>query len=310
MSPAERRAFRRDRLARLYPAYLLAFLLAAPFAAARGWGEGPLAAVKIAVVAALTLALLQAWVPPLARLWNPPGWSTSVIASFYLAFPHVTARLGRLSRRGLLAALAGAWALSLALPLAYLALQPDGPGAEALAREPRWLEAFKFHPLARAGELCAGVALGLLHARGLRVRRGADAIAAAALAAAAGAIASGRAPYLLLHDGLLVPLYALALLALASSAGPLARALSARPAGALGEASFALYVLQDPLWRVARRADPSAPGTASPGFVLGFCALAVVVALAVSAGLERPVRRLLRAPRTLRSGSPLRLPPG
>ncbi|BDG05797.1 acyltransferase family protein [Anaeromyxobacter oryzae] len=295
MGPPERRAFLAARLARLYPAYAIAFLLSAPFAAERWWDGGPVAAAKMGVVAVATLLLVHAWLPPIARLWNAPGWSTSVVASFYAAFPFVAARLGRLRRRGLLVALGAAWGLSLAFPLLYLALAPDGPGAVARPHEPPWLLALKFHPVPRAGEFLAGVSLGLLHRRGLALPRGGGAIAGVALAAAAAIIASGRAPYVLLHNGLLVPLYAIALLGLARGDGLLAGVLSSTPARTLGDAAFALYALQEPLWRWARLLAGAERAPASPAFVIAFCAAATGIAVAVSVSFERPVRRWLRA---------------
>jgi peptidoglycan/LPS O-acetylase OafA/YrhL len=296
MRPAERRSFYAARAARLYPAYLLAFLLAAPFAMARWSDGGPLAGAKAALVAVAALLLVQAWVPPIARLWNAPGWSTSVVLSFYAAFPFVAARLARLSRRGLAGALAAAWLLSLAFPAAYLALRPDGPIADVSWNEPFWLVALKFHPLARAGEFLAGVALGLLDRRGLALARGGGAVAAAALAATLLVLAWGGVPYVLLHNGALVPLFALALLGIARSRGLLGRALASGPARVLGDASFALYALQEPLWLWARRLAGVEPGSeASAGFVLGYAAAAVTLAVAVSTSLERPARRALRA---------------
>jgi peptidoglycan/LPS O-acetylase OafA/YrhL len=294
MGAAERRAFYAARLARLYPSYAVAFALSAPFVLARWSGEGAGGLVRAAIVAGASLLLVQAWAPPIARIWNPPGWSTSAFASFYAAFPFLAARLSRLGRRGLWTAGAIAWAWSLALPLAYLALRPDGPGVETAWHEPPWLEALKFHPLARAGEFVAGLALGLLARRGIALGRLTAVAGGVALALAALVIASGRAPYVLLHNGLLVPLYALAILGLARGTGPFSRALATRPAQALGEASFALYALQDPLWRWARvlLAKPAATPTA--GFVLAFAAVAIALALAVSRGLERPARRALR----------------
>jgi peptidoglycan/LPS O-acetylase OafA/YrhL len=294
MGPAERRAFWAARLARLYPAYLLAFLLAAPFALERWAAGGPLAAAKAAVVAAATLLLVQAWLPPIARLWNAPGWSTSVVAAFYAAFPFVAGALSRASRRGLALALGAAWAVTLALPLAYLALRPDGVVADHTWEEPLWLAALKFHPVARAGEFVAGVALGLLDRRGALARVPGVA-AAAALALAALVLAWDGVPYVLLHNGALLPLLAVVLLGLARADGAVARALGSRPARALGDASFALYALQEPLWLWARRlaGDPASP--ASAAFVAGFAVAAAGVALAVSAGLERPARRALRA---------------
>ncbi|MGC3998234.1 MAG: acyltransferase [Anaeromyxobacter sp.] len=305
MTAPERRAFLVARLARLYPAYLLAFLLSAPATLARWDGLGAPGALRAAVVAGAALLLVQAWLP-IARLWNPPGWSTSVVASFYVAFPALVARLSRLRRRGLALALGAAWGASLALPLLYLWLQPEGPGAELLAREPRWLEALKFHPLARAGEFGAGVVLGLLQQRG-QLRRVGSGAAVVALLAAAGILAGGAAPYLLLHNGLLVPLYAVTVVGLAQG-GRLARALGSRPLAALGDASFALYALQFPLWHWARVLADAPPDPVGPGFVLAFAAAAAAVSLAVSRLLERPARRWLRAALTpARAG--LRAPP-
>lgn len=292
---AGRRAFWIARGARLYPAYLLAFLLAAPFAVERWWGLGPVATAKMVAVGLASLLLVHAWIPHVARLWNAPGWSTSVVASFYVLFPFLAARLARRTRRGLWTAAALAWGAALGPPLLYLALRPDGPGAELLRHEPAWLEALKFHPLARLGEFACGVALGLLRARGLALGRAGAALGAGALVAAAAVVASGAAPYVLLHNGLLVPLFAVAVLALAEGRGPLARALASTPARRLGEASFALYALQEPLWRWSRSLGGYDAAPASPGFVLGFCVVVVAVSVAVSERLERPARRLLRA---------------
>jgi peptidoglycan/LPS O-acetylase OafA/YrhL len=310
-----RRDFWAARFARLYPAYLLAFVLYAPFVFDRWWPGGAAGAVKGAVVALACLTLTQAWLPSIARLWNPPGWSTSVVAAFYVAFPSILRRLAPRSRAALWAVAAAAWAGSLAFPLVYGAVAPDGPGAEFLAAEPRWLEALKFHPLARLGEFVAGVALGLLvRTRGVRLGRAGGPAAAAALCAAVALLAWGGAPYTFLHNGLLVPLFAVVLVGLASDArNPLARALGSPLGRALGDASFALYALQDPLWRAARTLSGVAPAPASAAFTAGFALLAIALAAVVSRGLERPARRWLRrwlalpppGPRAERAGRPV-----
>jgi peptidoglycan/LPS O-acetylase OafA/YrhL len=311
MGAEERRSFYAARVARLYPAYLLAFLLAAPFALDRWPAGSPLAGAKVALVATASLLLVQAWIPPIARLWNAPGWSTSAVAAFYALFPFAAARLARLSRRGLSAAAAGAWLLSLSLPAAYLLLRPDGPISEFTWGEPAWLEALKFHPFARAGEFLAGVALGLLDRRGVILARGGGLVAACGALAAVALLAWGGLPYVLLHNGALLPLFALVVLGMARAGGPLGRALSSRPAVRLGDASFALYALQEPLWRWARRlaGDADAPSAA---FVGGFAVAAVALSVAVSVGLERPARRALRAAlgrASAPSSAPAVLPP-
>jgi peptidoglycan/LPS O-acetylase OafA/YrhL len=294
MDRAARRRFWAARLARLYPAYLLAFLLSAPFVLARWTGGGTAAAAKAAFVAAAGLLLVQAWIPPVARVWNAPGWSTSVVAAFYAAFPFLAARLGRLSRRGLAAVLALSWVVSLALPALYLALRPDGPVVDETWNEPFWLIALKFHPLARAGEFVAGVALGLLDRRGpLLVRRGGRTAALAAVAVIV-VLAWGGLPYVFLHNGVLVPLLALVVLGVARTQGPVARVLASAPARTLGDASFALYALQEPLWLWSRRLAAAPGEAASAAFVLAYVAAAVAISVAVSVRLERPARRALR----------------
>jgi peptidoglycan/LPS O-acetylase OafA/YrhL len=315
LSPAERRVFWAARVARLYPAYLLAFVLAAPFALAR-WADGlPGATLRALAVAAAALLLLQAWYPPIARLWNAPGWSTSVVLAFYALFPFAAGRLARLGRRGLWLALAGAWGASLAGPLLWLALRPDGAVAEWAWNEPRWLLALKFHPVPRAGEFLAGVALGLLSARGLDLGRAAAAAGPIALAAILAILAWGGAPYPLLHNGLLVPLFALVILSVASGRGPLARALGWGPAQLLGDASFAIYVLQEPLWSwgaVLARLRGHPP----TWFVIAWVGATLAVALVVARLVERPARRALRgliappAPGSARPRDPAAVPAG
>jgi peptidoglycan/LPS O-acetylase OafA/YrhL len=293
LSPGERREFWAARVARLYPAYLLAFVLAAPFALQRWAGAMPSATLRAGTVALASLLLVQAWYPPIARLWNAPGWSTSVVLAFYAAFPFVVARLSRLRRRGLWLAFAGAWGLSLAGPLLWLWLRPDGPVADLTWNEPRWLLALKFHPVPRAGEFLAGVVLGLLHGRGLGLGRAAALAGPLALAAAVAVLAWGGAPYPLLHNGLLVPLFALVILSVASGRGPLARLLGWGPARTLGDASFAIYVLQEPLYMWGHYLAGEARSV-TVGFLVAWALGTIAVALVVARLVERPARRALR----------------
>src|SRR5690348_11195801 len=70
------------RFARIYPAYLAAFCVAAiPIALVH------CPARKCAVAGVSSIALVQAWIPQVANVWNPPGWSLSAEAFFYAAFP-------------------------------------------------------------------------------------------------------------------------------------------------------------------------------------------------------------------------------
>ena len=161
--------------------------------------------------------------------------------------------------------------------------------------EPAWLEIVKFHPLARVPEFLAGVALGLLHARRVRLGRLAPFAAFAGLGGSALLVASGAVPALALHNGALLPLHALALLGLAEGGGLAGRVLGCRPLRALGDASFALYLLQDPLWRAAKALSPFEDAIAPAPFVIAFALGAVAVAVAVTRLFEPHARRLLRS---------------
>ena len=85
------------RIARIYPAFLLAFVLTAPevirftlsrHGPAEAWG-------KIAIAALATLTNTHAWFPRLAAFWNFPSWSVSNEMFFYLCFPALAVVLMR-----------------------------------------------------------------------------------------------------------------------------------------------------------------------------------------------------------------------
>lgn len=70
----------KNRFARVYPVYLFAILLLLLYMIA---GSNPIDYTGLV----LNITLLQAWVPGKAFSFNYPGWSLSVEALFYLAFP-------------------------------------------------------------------------------------------------------------------------------------------------------------------------------------------------------------------------------
>jgi peptidoglycan/LPS O-acetylase OafA/YrhL len=296
---ATRRDFLVARVARLYPVYLLALLFALPplfwLLARKGSAFDPWWLARILGVNA---GLLQAWNPRMACVVNCPAWSLSAEVFFYAAFLLVLPVMARWGVRRLLVAAACAWALSLVAPVLYLALRPDGAAPATPHAFGTWLYVVKFNPLLRFPEFLIGVAAGRLFLLERRARPRLHAVvevAAAALVAGV-LVAGGRIPFLLLHNGLLAPAFALLVYALARGAGPVSRVLSTSALTRLGEASFALYILHIPLAAWMARAYP-ALGVRTPAQPWSFAIYASVgvgLSLLVFRWVEEPARRALR----------------
>lgn len=158
-------------------------------------------------------------------------------------------------------------------------------------------------------QFAIGIAAGLLFVRGaLPPARSRPWLLAAASVAIAVVMAVPRAlPYGLVNNGLLAPLFVAAIALLSCTRGPAARLLSWGPLLVLGEASYAVYILQQPVHEYAKGlaealglADPDASGW----FTLAYVLVLVAVSVAVYEWLEVPARRWVRA--RLGAGRPVR----
>jgi peptidoglycan/LPS O-acetylase OafA/YrhL len=295
------RPFWAARLARVYPVYLLGLLVSLPYFVRDMAGRTGDAWSWFATSAAAAPALLQAWLPRPALLWNGPGWSLSAEAFFYLVFPLLAVPVLRMRRRGLLVLLAAAWALTFVAPSAYLYANPDRLGWAGHEYMTTWLGALKFNPLVRLPEFVMGVVLGRLYVLGPASRAEEEPGRARlwlAPAVAAGIVAvlclSPRFPYVYLHNGLLAPAFAALVWLLASGRG-MGRLLAGRRMGLLGEASYALYILHLPFASVFHSATKALGIAGSTGWHLAaYLALAVALSVLVLRRVEEPARRALR----------------
>jgi len=315
LGPAGRRKGRSPRhfwlarLARVYPLYLVAFLLAAvPFflwGGSRGGQTMCDGHQNPVVTAVASLLLVQAWIPCSASVLNQPGWSLSVEAFFYLTFPLLALPLARLGRRGLLLVAAAAWATLAAVALAYTAIAPDGPIGGVSWHAQFWHKTLYMSPLARLPEFVMGVALGALFLRsgaesGARTPPRGVIIALLPLLALAGvvvALTGGPLPVVLFNGVLLDPLFALLIYSLAWVGGwsPLAWLLASPPLLLLGEASYAIYILHWPLWDwTSRYLKPLVPTLATrEAFFAAYLGIVVAAAVLSYRVIERPARRAL-----------------
>lgn len=106
------------RFLRIYPAYLVAFILAAPFVIA-GFRSSSQHYGAFCLKTVPYLLMLQAWIPNLSHYWNYPAWSLSAEAFFYVLFPALASSIfARKSADWLL--LGASWIAGLIAPLLLL----------------------------------------------------------------------------------------------------------------------------------------------------------------------------------------------
>ncbi len=309
------RAFYQARFARVFPLHGVAWLLAALFYVPNVLHEGGSSAVlKLVLLAPVTLFLLQAWTPFSALSWNGPAWSLSVEAFFYSLFPRLAKSEGRRSLPWL-------WAAAVVIALVALCVAWWVPGKTQLLGTTVSLSTLVdrtagFHPLLRLPEFLFGVEL----AKRLTGPR-------SAISANAGWVSLGLLVWFFgcvmlgsrvfearfLAQALLVPVFGWVIWRLATTVGFWVRFLSARPLRWLGEVSFAIYILQDPMWEMASSMHHGLfPADRHPGWA--GLALFSVLLLAVSAlahhAIERPMQAWLRPKRVVSNEKPTKPGPG
>jgi peptidoglycan/LPS O-acetylase OafA/YrhL len=301
---ASRRDFWWARVARVYPAYALALLFSLPiFLVFRVMLVAPASRPPVLLSATLTPLLLQAWWPSTATQWNTPGWSLSVEVFFYAVFPFGAVWLAR--RRNATRAAVLVWMACLAVPAAYLAFATRVGVDASGSGDYFWVQAIKFNPMAHLGELAVGAGAGLLFLRRraatcVSTRAFAWSVTAALIAVAVIAAKTSWLPYLLCHNGLLAPVWAALVLALASGRGPAVRMLGSRPMVRLGEASYALYLFHSPLLGYHQLLRGflrlRAPGLTTPAWLQAsaFLVTAIALSLLVFRRVEEPARRAIR----------------
>jgi len=283
---ASPQSFWRARLARIYPAYLAGFALAAPFVIEASLRVNPLpvAAAKLGLNGVLALFLQQSWTPWTAWYWNTPGWSLSTEVFFYFGFPFLAPMASRLGYRQILPAIGLLWTVALFGPILLSCFRPVS------AQPPmRPLQlAIEVMPLFRLPEFLIGVLLGRLYVlRG--VRHGMENwMAAAGMGAVLFSLAISPAiPRPLLSNGILIPAAGLVLLTLASGRGFASFILSRQLFVRLGEASYSIYILQLPV----AHAFGIPSGTASVALFTAYAATLTGLSFFCLYWIEMPARK-------------------
>lgn len=294
--PLEVKKFWWARFARIYPAYALSLIVAAPFFffAVRqldlpfyAWSKQHLLPACL-----LTVGLLQSWVPQAALTWNSVCWSLSVEAFFYFVFPFLLLRSANFSKPKLALGLLGFWLVSLSLTFSYVHFHPDGldkinSGETTLF----WKNVLSFNPLVRLPEFAAGVFAGRLFLRRNDQKSLATPLMICGLLAfACVVIFAHEIPNPILSAGLLSP--AFAAIIYAAALRPNWTSFLANPfLVLLGDASYSLYLLHS---LVITRVFDSVPHFPHPARVAAALAAAIAASLLSCRLVEEPARKFLR----------------
>jgi peptidoglycan/LPS O-acetylase OafA/YrhL len=237
------------RFARLYPLYFVMLIVATPELLAwevqrHGMKAGLIKTVEIFVA---NVAMAQVWYPRRLLRINPPSWSLCGEVFFYICFPLLGALLWKL--RG-----ARLWMIALTL---YV-------GGQALVWGMRTQLSFEMAMVLPPFHLST-FALGILLARWQTLQqgqRGKERIRAWQVSAVLGLSVGGVALSVLLvplfrvaapyNNGLLAPIFAGFIWALSAVSTPLSRCLCSRWLVALGNSSYALYLIHTPMLALFR----------------------------------------------------------
>jgi peptidoglycan/LPS O-acetylase OafA/YrhL len=224
----ERGSWRRygvSRVARIYPVYLIGVLLMAPVYALAAWGALP------------QFVLIQCWAPLGNdwgwQDWNPPAWMLSVEFFFYLCFPLLCGLVERAPRPLLYLAIAAATLFAFATG----SVDPPAPHPHFA-----WMDYLPL-PVLRLPEFIAGMVLAEWQARrGVRKLPIAPEISLAIFV-----LVLGR-DHFPLQAAWAVLLATLVIIGLVNApAAPFTRLMNTRLFMLLGAASYALYILHEPV---------------------------------------------------------------
>jgi peptidoglycan/LPS O-acetylase OafA/YrhL len=273
------------RFARVYPLFLLTLVLDTPhwfLSGVRRVGFHAAITSTFEVFVA-NLALLQAWIVSLRGIDNP-NWSLSVEAFFYILFPFISIPLRRLKSGSLY------WGMAFCYIIGMVLIHFAGG-------LPVPIDAIKFSPILHLHEFVEGICAALITMR--LKNRGDKSLKSlsvyllwgSALAFATFVFFSPHLLnlHLLIHDGMLSPLFLTVIISLAYGSTILHSMLSNRYLLLLGESSYGLYLIHIPVWHIAKHL-PSGHSFATYPLYL---ATAIGLSVACFCYFERPSRRFI-----------------
>src|SRR5579859_5596099 len=293
------KGFWRARFARIYPAYVFSLIVTGPFFLFAAlmlkipFYEWFGAHLKLVLI--LVPLLLQAWIPLAALAWNSVAWSLSDETFFYFCFPFLQRRVLKFGAVSLAALAALCWLASMGMTGFYTWKNPDHLTViDADVLNAFWLNAVKFHPLARLPEFLLGMACGAMFLKSQKNKNYAAPLILLGLSVCTVVVVfSDRLPYAVLHTSLLALAFAAIIygFALRPNWGAL---LEWKPLEFLGDASYSLYLLHSFIMGPFFYTQSGDPRHRSIGWVCVYFVLAISISGLVYRFIEEPARRKLR----------------
>ncbi|MCU1251891.1 MAG: acyltransferase 3 [Edaphobacter sp.] len=237
-----KREFWLARISRLYPVYLFVLLISLSMVQEE-WHARSHAEFWQGII--LTPFVLQGWSPSVATFWNTVAWTLTSECVLYATFPWLIRLPWPKKPMRLVGLLITLWIVGLIPHSLYLYLNPDhlvGPVDRYSSTQ--LIRFLKYTPLPYVCTFLAGVTLGKLQHALTLTQRQRFALSAGSLAAVGLFFYTlvGHTPYLLIHGGLMTPVFAALVLGL-SGPHPISALFSWRPLLLIGESSYCLYLL-------------------------------------------------------------------
>lgn len=227
-----------NRLARIYPIYVVAMLITLPWIGIDIWNGGlEINAQEFSKLILLVVAnvfLIQAWFPQFFSYWNNGGsWSISVEAFLYIVLPFLLPAISRLKNKSLLLIISTLYFLSV-LPGLSIIFLPGTP-----------FSVFYATPIYRLPEFLIGVCMLILYKRATTKKTHTIMQVSVVFGFIMYIGTFGRnMPSYIGHNAVTIPVIAFMLFSLANNKGFFARLLSGRLLVWLGKISYCFYSFQ------------------------------------------------------------------
>jgi len=280
------RAYWTARFVRIYPLYIIAFLLVCVYYAEY---MPRISALKILA----NLFVLQGWIPSFAQSFNYPSWSLTVEFFFYALFPFITMWTYRQPMRRLIWVSLALWVVSQVVH--YFLWLKFFPAAEFI---------LVYQPIFHLNSFLLGLVAGIWYVREsprqeLRPRVTLPLLAAGALLVTLFAIAGDLVPRfprdLQPMEGLFSPVFAMLILTLGCDKSQLSTFLNRPWPVLLGETAYALYILQVPVsWFYKRALSSAAIDGQGQIRAATLLPLMLLVGLVAHLYVDLPLRRWLK----------------